>query len=145
MKKMKFKFATGALIITMLCIQSMAVYATPVEETVIGGIIEPCYEYTSSAIADLSISGGSAEVYGSLMGYSGITDKVSMYLYLQRYENGTWITVASFYESFSYHRGLIEETVNVDKGYLYRVKGSYYAYNGSDSENIIRYSATVEY
>lgn len=145
MKKIKHHFAISVLVVTLLCVQFMAVYATPIKDTAISGIIESRYEYTSSAIAGLSISGGSAEVYGSLIGYSGITDKVNMYLYLQRYENGSWTTVKNFYESFSRHSGSIEETVSVDAGYSYRVKGSYYAYDGSESEHITRYSATVEY
>ena len=145
MKKIKFRSATLALAVAMLCMQSMAVYATPIEGNSIGGIIESRYAHTSSAIAGLSISSGDATVSGSVIGYSHIADKVEMNLYLQRKENGVWKTIDTFSETFYRYKGIIKENVDVDAGYSYRVKGSYTVYDGSKSEHITRYSATVEY
>lgn len=68
-----------------------------------------------------------------------------MDLYLQRKENGVWKTIDTVSETFSRYKGKIEETVDVDAGYSYRVKGSYTVYDGSESEHITRYNATVEY
>lgn len=145
MKKVKFRSVTVALAVAMLCMQSMAVYATPIKDMAINDTISPYYAYTSSAIAGLSISSGNAIVSGSVIGYSHIADKVEMDLYLQRKENGVWKTIDTFSETFSRYKGKIEETVDVDAGYSYRVKGSYTVYDASKSEHITRYSATIEY
>jgi hypothetical protein len=57
----------------------------------------------------------------------------------------TWTTIESWYKTFDSYKGMLEGTSSVSTGYFYRVKASYYAYCGSDYENIVNYSQTVTY
>ncbi len=103
--------------------------------------------YTNTTKTTLSIStSGTATCTGSLTGYSGTTTKVEIFLYLQQYKNGAWSNVTgSWYSLFNTYKGTLQKTYGVAKGYQYRVKASYYAYSGSQFENIVKYSGTVTY
>lgn len=153
MKKIGSRSVATAVLLATMCTMSISAYAAPIESTNTSNSpseyscesIMPIYDYTALVKTELSINAGTAEVYGSLVGYSGITDKVNIYLYLQKKENGIWTNVKTFSESFSHYKGKIETDINVDKGYSYRVKGSYYAYDGGKSEHITAYSSTIRY
>ena len=146
---LKTKFCTSAIAtlgVILLCSQSVVeVSASQPLDSCSTISVSPQFEYASSATAGLKISSGKATVSGSVIGYSHIADKITMYVYLQRYENGTWKTVESFYENFAHYRGTLEETVQIDSGYVYRVKGSFYVYDNSNFEHITKYSATIRY
>lgn len=111
-----------------------------------GQVIVPMWDYTNYTNTTLTISGsGTATATGVITGYQNITTSVSIYLYLQQYKNDAWTTIDSWYETFDSYKGTLEETTSVSPCYSYRVKASYYAYCGSDYENIINYSQTVSY
>lgn len=88
-------------------------------------------------------SSGEATATGQLVGYSGVTTEVWIFLYLERYSNGSWTTVNSWYQSFNSYRGTLQKSTFVSAGYWYRVMASYYAYSGGDYEHIGEYSNSV--
>lgn len=106
----------------------------------------PCYDYAESVAVSLDVSkGGTATATAEIAGYPGTTTKVSVYMYLERKEDGKWVTVESWSERTSSHSVTLEESVDVDSGYTYRVRTSCYAYSGTASEHITKYSQEVDY
>jgi len=102
--------------------------------------------YTSWTYTDISISSsGSAGLIGQITGISGVTTRVAIYLYLEIYANNTWSVVASESQTFSSYLGSLLPIIPVSSGYSYRVRASYYAFSGSASENLVRYSNIVYY
>lgn len=139
-------------VITCLTIVSVIIPASAFSESSnsrspdIETTIAPMSLYISRTTTTLSISSsGQATVVGSITGYSGITDKVYIFLYLEKYTNGSWTTETSWFQSFNSYHGTLQGTTYVAAGYLYRVRASYYAYSGSNSENLVGYSNTVYY
>lgn len=82
---------------------------------------------------------------GSLLGYQGVTDEVWIYLYLEQYVNGSWVTYYSWYGIFTTYYGYVQGTRVVPHGYYYRVRGSYYAWSGSDYEHMTGFSSVQYY
>ena len=116
------------------------------QEKLPGGIVVPMWDYMNDINTTLSISTtGTTTVSGSITGYPSITTRVSIYLYLQQYKDGAWTIIDSWYGTFDSYRGILEGTLSVSPGYSYRVMTSYYAYSGSNYENIIDYSQIVSY
>lgn len=108
--------------------------------------IMPCYDYIRSASTMLEISeDGVATATVKITGYSGTTTGVHIFMYLEREENDKWVTVESWSERTSSHSVTLEESVDVDSGYTYRVRTSCYAYSGTASEHITKYSQEVDY
>ena len=82
---------------------------------------------------------------GKLYGVSGIMTKATIHLYLQQYENGTWVDYADWLETSNGTNSIVSKTISVPKGYTYRAKASCYAYAGNKSEHVTRYSTEVKY
>jgi hypothetical protein len=82
---------------------------------------------------------------GYIYAYPDLVDEVWIYLYLERYESGSWVVVGSKYKHFDSHRGYLEYFKAVPKGYYYRVRASYYAWSGSNYEQHTDYSGTRYY
>ena len=102
--------------------------------------------YISWTTTTLTISPfGSAELTGQITGISGVTTRVAIYLYLEIYANNTWYVVASESQTFNSYLGSLPVDFPVSSGYSYRVRASYYAFCGSASENLVRYSNIVYY
>ena len=78
-------------------------------------------------------------------GKIGITTKVTIHLYLQQYKDGKWVDYDDWTKTEKGVNCTLSETVSVPKGYTYRAKASCYAYAGSKSEHVIKYSAEVKY
>ena len=109
-------------------------------------VITPYYNYTNLTQTDLYISSdGLATATGNITGYQNLTTKVSVYLYLQKYDGSDWLNVENWSKTEENYRLTLKGTKYVNKGYTYRVKAYYYAYSGTDYENIIRYSNNVIY
>lgn len=102
------------------------------------------YIYQTTTLLSISTS-GVAEATGILTGYPGTTTEVWIFLYLERYTNGTWTTVTSWYQGFDSYRGTLIRTTSVTSGYWYRVRASYYAYSGDVYEHVTQYSSSVYY
>lgn len=107
--------------------------------------IAPMANNYSSAKASLVIVKGEATVTGKLYGFPGTTTKATVHLYLQQYRNGTWTDYDDWLESVEATNCTVNKTVSVPKGYQYRAKASCYAYAGSKSEHVTKYSAIIEY
>ena len=106
------------------------------------------YAYISSHTESLSISStGTATAQSALTGYPGTTTKVVINMCLQQLNGGTWTTLSggSWSETFISYKGSMKKTKAVTKGYSYRVKAAYEAYNGTKKETATFYSATVKY
>lgn len=100
----------------------------------------------SNATAGLSISdSGTASASGNVSGKAGHTTKISIHLYLQKYSNGRWTSVADWSGSKEGISYMLKKTKSVSKGYRYRAKAVCRAYAGSDSEKVTRYSSAVKY
>jgi len=74
-----------------------------------------------------------------------IYTREEVHLCLQQYRNGVWTDYNDWLESVEGANCTVNRTVSVPKGYQYRAKASYYAYAGSKSEHVTKYSAEVEY
>jgi hypothetical protein len=108
--------------------------------------IKPMFVYISRTATTISIGTyGETTATGTLIGVQGVTDEVWIYLYLERYVNGSWQVFNSWSKiSYSY-MATLQETDVVPHGYYYRVRGSYYAWCGNQYEHVNGYSATVYY
>ena len=102
--------------------------------------------YHTSAKATLSISStGVSTATGEITGVLGVTTKTTVHLYLQQYKSGKWVDVDDWLVSETSDSTFVSKSVSVEKGYKYRAKASCYAYAGSKSEHVTKYSAEVKY
>ena len=108
-------------------------------------IIAPMADNYRSVYADLKITSGEATVSAKMNGKIGITTKVTIHLYLQQYKDGKWVDYDDWTKTENGVNCTLSETVSVPKGYTYRAKASCYAYAGSKSEHVTKYSAEVKY
>lgn len=110
-----------------------------------GNSISPMVENYNQVVTQLSINAGTATVSAKIKGKVGITTKATVHLYLQQYCNGEWSDYDDWLETAAGVNCTVHKTVSVPKGYKYRAKASCYAYAGSKSEHVTKYSAEVEY
>lgn len=104
------------------------------------------WDYVYQTMTNLSISSsGQATSTAQLVGVPGVTTRVGIFIYLERYSNGAWTSVNSRYQSYLSSNGTLQRQTNVPSGYLYRVKASYYVYCGSNYEHITQYSNSIYY
>ncbi len=139
---------------TILCLLLMTL-GTPVAASAAGapqagtsGLIgvTPMFAYISRASTNLTISSsGLVTATGSITGYEGITDAVYIFLDLQYYSNGTWVTIGSWSDSFASYRGFLSGSCYVSPGFTYRVHGTYYAHSDYNYETIEQNSRSVYY
>jgi len=109
-------------------------------------IVVPYWTNINQTITQISIvPSGMIEVSGVLTGYPGITTEIRIFLYLEKHTNGKWITINSWHDSFYSYRGALINSTALTRGYLYRVKASYYAYRGNNYEHITQYSNSIYY
>lgn len=108
-----------------------------------GGNAEIMSTYYRSANAFLEISEGEAKIEGNLYGYSGVTTKTTIHLYLQRYKDGVWEDVDDWLSTGETVNRSLTKSKQVTKGYKYRAKASCYAYSGTKCEHVTKYSKEV--
>lgn len=106
--------------------------------------IAPLFAYTQSTYTSLAIDSGNAWCYASLTGYEGITSRIDITIYLQKRFLLFWTTDTTWSGTFYDYEAYMYELRTVPGG-TYRVKAVYVAYDGSASETITEYSATVTY
>ena len=145
---MRYQRAIRMVFIIFLCLLlpfNILAYAyDDLQTTDVGTPTVTDWAYVNQTATNLSIStSGEATATGQLIGYSGVTTEVWIFLYLERYSSGSWATVNSWYQSFDSYRGTLQSSTYVSSGYWYRVRASYYAYSGDDSEHIVQYSGSV--
>lgn len=105
------------------------------------------WSYTNSTVESLSISStGTATMTSKVTGYSGVTTKIDIYFYLQKYD-GSWKNVKTYKDTVENYYALKEHTYSgLDKGYDYRLRCTYYVY-GPDNQYdyFMEYTATKHY
>ena len=107
------KIGVCLMVCLLLLVSVIPVYAATGD----GNVISPMALYYRNATADLSISSsGTATVEGSVVGIVGTTTKTSVYVYLQRYEGGTWVDVYDWSEMNNSVSTTVSKTQNVTKG-----------------------------
>jgi hypothetical protein len=150
MKTIK-RFSTVVLLcmLVVLCGSSpiMAIDQVPNSELSSSGINpSPMFMYINQIYTSMYIQTyGDTTAIGSIDGIQGLTDEVWIFLYLERYINGSWQTYACWSKTFYSYRGYLEGTRVVPRGYSYRVRGSYYAWVGSNYEQVTGYSSVQYY
>lgn len=125
------------LMIIMICIivsSYQPIYAADSYSTAI-----PYNDFIKYTTVSLTKVDGKANCTASITAYSSVSN-VSIYIYLQKYENGTWNTVESFYDSSASYSLTINKKFTVSSG-KYRLKASCYA----NVENIVKYSNEKEF
>lgn len=132
--------------ITVLLVACVLIFSSlTVASASMSDIIAPMADNYRSVYADLKITSGEATVSAKMNGKIGITTKVTIHLYLQQYKDGKWVDYDDWTKTEKGVNCTLSETVSVPKGYTYRAKASCYAYAGSQSEHVIKYSAEVKY
>ena len=132
--------------ITVLLVACVLIFSSlTVASASMSDIIAPIADNYRSVYADLKITSGEATVSAKMNGKIGITTKVTIHLYLQQYKDGKWVDYDDWTKTEKGVNCTLSETVSVPKGYTYRAKASCYAYAGSKSEHVIKYSAEVKY
>jgi hypothetical protein len=108
--------------------------------------ITPYMLYTNSTTTGFNISAsGSVTGYASVVGYKGITTKIVIYLYLEKFTGGTWTIDNSWSSSTFSYRTTLNISDTVTHGYTYRLRGFYYVYSGTAYERTDVASASQYY
>ena len=119
-----------ALLLMAFCTSALQVYAlTNIGATTTG----------------ISISSGNGTVICSLSGYQGKVTKCSIKANLQQYKNGSWVTIATWQQSFNSFYGSLTGTKAITKGYNYRTQAIYTATSSSMTETFTAYSGVKSY
>lgn len=106
------------------------------------------WSYTNSVNAALTIStSGYATATTGVTGYQGMTTKIIIYSYLQKYDGGSWVNVSSFSNTANDWVLDIEQGFGAYAvwGHDYRVYNSIYVYAGSSYEHVNAYSIVHHY
>ena len=132
--------------ITVLLVACVLIFSSlTVASASMSDIIAPMADNYRSVYADLKITSGEATVSAKMNGKIGITTKVPCPLYLHQFTDVKWVHYDAWQKTEKVVNCTLSETVSVPKGYTYRAKASCYAYAGSKSEHVIKYSAEVKY
>ena len=81
----------------------------------------------------------------SITGYQGTVTKCSIKANLQQYKNGSWVTIATWSQSFNTFYGTLTGTKAITKGYNYRTQAIYTATSASGTETLTAYSGVKSY
>jgi len=99
----------------------------------------------SGTTTGISISGNSGTAICSVTGFQTFVTKCSIKANLQQYKNGSWVTIATWSQSFNSYRGSLTGTKALTKGYDYRVQAIYTATSASMTETFTTYSGIKHY
>lgn len=136
---MKKKIISTIIIFCMLFSLPITTYANEGGE-VIYATAEPRNTNIKYSTLSLSIIDGIAYCNASVTGYTTNTNHVSIYMYLQKYNNGNWTNYTSWNTSATNYYVNLNKQAYVSRG-KYRLRVSYYA----ESENIIKYGTEEVY
>ncbi|MDY4835722.1 MAG: hypothetical protein SO181_11365 [Frisingicoccus sp.] len=106
------------------------------------------WSYTSSINSYLTIdTNGSSTSTCTVTGYQSLATKIIIYTYLQKYQNGSWVSVDSGSSTFYSWHAAIEYPFSVyaSWGRDYRTYNSIYVYSGDSYEHINAYSNVHHY
>jgi len=99
----------------------------------------------STTTTGISISGGNGSVICSVAGRQGTVTKCSIKANLQQYKNGSWVTIATWQQSFNTFYGTLTGTKAITKGYNYRTQAIYTATSASGTQTLTAYSGVKSY
>ena len=132
------------IVMISMCIP-VGVMAAP-ENTDTEPIMAPCWTYIHFVINGLEISSsGLASMVSEIDCYDGAVNKVVMNNYLQRYVNGSWTTLHSWSQTTPDNNDLWMEDYYVYKGYNYRMRTYFYAYQGSTLVESTSLTSGIQY
>lgn len=106
------------------------------------------WSYTASTSSYLTIdSDGYSTSTCAVTGYQNLTTKIIIYTYLQKYQNGSWVSVDSGNSTFYSWYAAMENPFSVYAvwGHDYRTYNSIYVYAGNSYEHIGAYSRVHHY
>jgi len=105
------------------------------------------YAFTniSGTTTGISISGGNGSAICSITAYPSFVTKCSIKANLQQYKNGSWVTIATWQQSFNSYRGSLTGSKAITKGYNYRIQAIYTATSASMTETFTTYSGVKSY
>lgn len=110
------------------------------------GEISPQMLYIANANANIQISSrGSATVEAYVIGYSNTVTKTKVEADLQQLKSGRWTSIRTWSVSKNSYKVTLVESIQVSKGYSYRVVATVTAYSGRDSETQVITSDEVSY
>ena len=108
--------------------------------------ISPRMENINYFNAYLQINGsGNAEFNCNVRGYSGTTTRIEISAKLQKYVDGSWVTLKTFTKGTDSYSVSLNDSYKVSKGYTYRIRATVHAYSNSSSETRTVLSNEVKY
>lgn len=74
-----------------------------------------------------------------ITGYSGQVNSIRISAYLQRLQNGSWVTVKNWSQDYQGSSALWSKSWFVNKGYYYRLTTYFYVYgkNGAHESTVL--------
>jgi len=99
----------------------------------------------SGTTTGISISGGNASAFCSVAGYQAFVTKCSIKTNLQQYKNGSWVTIATWQQSYNDYYGCLTGSKAITKGYDYRTQAIYTATSTTLTETFTAYSGVKHY
>jgi len=135
------------LVMTLVCGMSVPVLASVSTNNLEDSLlvdIRPRWTMIVNVSNDLDISSnGNALMMSQITAYSGV-DSIRISAYLERYQNGAWVTVKNWTQDYQGSSALWSKSWYVNKGYYYRLTTYFYVYGGGSHESTILISG-VEY
>lgn len=124
----------------------VSVFTAYADDTYINEDASVYYLYTAEITTGLSISSsGTATALTSVTGEIGLTTKIEINMYLEKYNSGTWDEIAHWSKTSTSCSALLSKVKTVSSGNIYRVRAEIRSYAGTKSEYIMRYSHNVQY
>lgn len=107
-------------------------------------VASPCYNYTQSTTASLSIQKGTATCSSTITGYPKLATKITTTMYLEKKFLWWWNQEASWTKTVNSYYNAMTKKQNVGNG-TYRLRVEYKVYSNNSSETITGYSKEVTY
>ena len=126
MKKILSKLS--AILLAVMSIFTIGIASAAAQEIV------PYWNHTATINNTLTINNNVANVNVTVRGNDDM-DRVDISTHLQRYVNGSWQDVKSFYESSNSFYCLMSESYSVTKGYKYRISTTVWVYDKTGSNS----------
>lgn len=127
-KKMKVLLSLALSLSIMLCCLIVASAQVPDSN-----VVAPFATYITTTNATLDVGTLYADVYGSMTGNTNVT-KVKVKLNLQKNSDGVYETVETWEKTFNSRTGYITDSKLISPFSDYRLKATFTAYSGENSE-----------
>jgi hypothetical protein len=136
----------GLSVIMIAVIMTASMLPAYAEDTYIDEDASVYYLYTAEITTGLIISSsGTATATTAVIGEAGLTTKIVINMYLEKYNSGTWDEIAHWSKTSTSCSAQLSKTKTVSSGNIYRVRTEVRSYAGTKYEDIMRYSHNVQY